>query len=77
MRREITKRCENVDIENMFCQIENKGCLFEKHFNEEEEVVIEKWPRLINKINSRMLASFSTKLEMNDTSHCCFACNIL
>ena len=47
--------------------------LFEKHFNEEEKVVIETWPRLVNKINSWMLASFSTKPEMNDTSYCCFA----
>lgn len=48
--------------------------LFEKHFNEEEKLVIETWPRLVNKVNSWMLASFSTKPEMNDTSYCCFAC---
>ena len=68
------KRRENVESETMFWSIENKlrVFLFEKHLNEEEKVVIETWSRLINKINSWLLVSFSIKPEMNDTSLCQF-----
>lgn len=72
-RRTRTKCSENVADEKMFCKLKQWWFLFEKHLNEEEEIVIENWGGggLINKINSRMLASFSTKPRMNDTSHCC------
>ena len=75
MRRTRTKTLKKCrQRKHAFKNWKQRLFLFVKHLNKEGKLVIETWPRLTNKIISWILASFSTKPEMNDTSYCYFAC---